>query len=181
MRIYIIGLVKDDRTGVVVAYMIHDLFSGESKLVSKEQLYKAVKDGYRIIGIRGQGEAEVKDEVTGKNIIKYKAAIPNTYNRYNVKQVDELNGAGEPITPLEERKEVLLGYKGFKEKRVYRVVNSTGKTREINYDEILALAKEGKIIGAVVGTDKDGNEELKPYEHCNIQIRTSNKIGGREL
>ena len=49
-------------------------------------------------------------------------------------------------------------------------MNSTGEKREITYNELFDLAKRDKIIGAKVRISKDGEEELKMYEPCSIQI-----------
>lgn len=191
MRIYIIGRVKrvhkvsGKKLGTIEAYMVHDLHSNENKLKSKEQLYEAVKRGYQIIGLSrsGREEIKVKKEVQeqGKTVVRYETVVhyrnahESSYHSYNTKKVDELNGAGEPITPPEERREILLGNKGFGENKVYVVINSTGEKRELTYNELLDLTKNDRIIGATVKVDKESNEYLTEYEHCSLTIRESNK------
>lgn len=192
MRRYIIGRVKRVRkmggkkAGSIEAYLVHDLHSNKTTLESKDQLYEEVKRGIQIIGLGKsvKEETQVKKEVQeqGKTVVRYETVVhyknahESSYHLYNTKKVDELNGAGEPITPPEERREILLGNKGFGEKEVYVVINSTGEKRELTYAELWDLAKNDKIIGAaVVVVDKKGKEDLKIYEHCNVKIRESNK------
>lgn len=163
MRRYAIGCVRrvhnisGKKLGAIEAYLIYDLHSDKedkTEILSIKQIKEIFQDGGTVIGLKFQNNR----------------VIPNNYCMYNARRLDELNGAGEPITPPDERKEVLLGYKGYGEKTTYRVVKSTRVTRDLTYDEICSLAKEGKVIGTGVGTDENGEEKLKIFRDCDVRI-----------
>ena len=103
MRLYIIGCTKRSRKisgkkpGSVEAYQLYDSHSNTFKLVAVEEIRKGLRNGCSVIGLRVRG----------------KIVTTNSYYLYNTREVDELNGEGEPITAPEDRKEILIGVKGF--------------------------------------------------------------------
>lgn len=155
MRLYVIGLVANN--GKLEACQIYDLHAKKHtdkvKLIGSELLRKAVRRGWKIIGLKENGDSFklIKD------------------NLYKARHLDELNGAGYPLTPEGKRREVLIGTVGFKEKELYRVVNSIGNHRDITYEELCNLIKENKIIGAKL-INKQDKEVLQRHKDCKVKI-----------
>lgn len=155
MRLYVVGLIMND--GKLEACQIYNSQAKRNEkkvmLVGAELLKKAIRKDWKIIGLRKSGDSFVL----------------NDYYRYNAKHLDKLNGAGYPLTPENERREVLIGTTGFKEKELYRVVNSIGIPRDITYEELCRLTKENKIVGAYI-TNKQGKEVLLRHKDCKVRI-----------
>ena len=61
----------------------------------------------------------------------------------------KLNDLGEPL--VNSGVEIVINISGFGTNTKFRVVNSTGQERWINYDELCKKLDEGKIVGASRG------------------------------
>ena len=95
--------------------------------------------------------------------------MPIDYYRFHTNSIDEIDGLGNVITPLNKRKEVYVGYVGFGDNRQYVLVNSSGVRRSVSYNEFYTLSKSGKIIGSRIAADKYG-ESVTTYKKCNVRL-----------
>ena len=146
MRLFITGrIMKPTKRDIVVAYNIYDADTRRSGLYARSDVVNAVCNGANIVGMRIANDAGTNKP----KVINGKYVCREDKYSYPVKRTDKLNDLGEPL--VNSGVEIVINISGFGTNTKFRVVNSTGQERWINYDELCKKLDEGKIVGASRG------------------------------
>lgn len=155
-RLFVIGRLLTDKERIE-AYKIYDAKTNEVQLISRKKVMNLAKvanpNELVIVGLKRRGK--VLDN-KGLPVI-----IENDY-LYATKELDKLNGYGEPIK--ETGKKILIDIKGYQEAATYRVVDSRGKQQWLSQKDFMQLLEEEKIIGA-----KLYNSGVRVYKYCDTR------------